>query len=142
MVVPELCPLNVTVYCATGIPYWLGIEDFAFEPVKQYELILANVDDFVNDLKSLSKIYGYHQLIKRVPITRKVDPNGENNITFGHANILKTWNQIDSDTVQKNATQTWGDKSWTVTQDKQIVLERVNTISLYNSGPDFTRTWK
>ena len=30
------------------------------------------------------------------------------------------WNKLDMTVIQKNATETWGDKSWTVTDVKQI----------------------
>ena len=95
-----------------------------FEPTKRYDLVPANAESFCKDLEKYSKQYGTFIRLKRVPTTRTVDDDDPNNIIItlgGHVNILQTYQSVTSEIAQKVATETWGDKSWTETDNKQII---------------------
>ena len=80
----------------------------------------SHAQRFTSTVEEQAKTYGYSLLTKRVPNDKQVDPVTGNVTFLGHKDILKTWNEITIDIIQKNATETWGDKSWTVTDVKEI----------------------
>ena len=92
-----------------------------FKPKQQFDLIPANSQSFSTDLTANAEFYSYYGYLKSTPTTRTVDPADNTIITFGdRKSILTSWNEIDSDVIQNNATQLWGDRSWSVTDNKEI----------------------
>ena len=93
-----------------------------FKPDAQYNLEPANSDILVDAIDRNSKHYAYNLIIARVPTQCVIAADDPMNITYDvRVNMLKDWNKTDFDTIQKNATMTWGNCSWTITADKQIV---------------------
>ena len=93
-----------------------------FKPKQQFDLIPEKAQIFTTDLTAYSEFYSYYGYLCSIATTRTVDPADNTIITFGdHKNILTSWNDIDSEIIQKNATELWGDESWTVTGNKAIV---------------------
>ena len=79
-------------------------------------------------MKQAAIEFGYYNVITRVTTTGTVNEpdNGEErdptNLTLGEFNnLLTAWNDITPESIQKNATITWGTKTWTVTSDKDMV---------------------
>ena len=92
-----------------------------FKSEKVFALDLESSEAFTEHMVSLSKKFGYHGLINRVPTDCDIDGTNANLITYrDHKNFIDTWQEITEDIVERNSTQIWGDKSWTITDDKQI----------------------
>ena len=105
-----------------GMLLYRSATDNWSSPLNEQDLINLRPEDaqkFVDTLSGEAKKFGYELLLKRVPLTKVTEADGT--ITFGeHTDILKTWNKVTPAIAQKNATETWGDKSWTETDNKEI----------------------
>lgn len=96
-----------------------AIADWKSPLEKQISLSPDDGMRFCEALLDNARTYGYERLLKKVPRTKTVAADGT--VTFGdHVNILETWNQLTIDIMQKNAEETFGSKSWTGTENKQI----------------------
>jgi hypothetical protein len=111
------------VYHAPGSKEHISLNKQAtldFKPKRRFDLVPSNAKAFTNDITACSEFFSYGGHLSSIPTDRTVEADGT--ITFDdRKNILTSWNEIDSETIQKYATEIWGDKSWTVTEDKQIV---------------------
>jgi len=93
-----------------------------FKATKLHDIKPANANEFCRQILANAKTFGYSGTISRVPTTRTVDDADPTIITFGgYQNIIETWNQFTRELIHKTANVTWGDKTWTVTGDKQII---------------------
>ena len=92
-----------------------------FKSEKVFALDLESSEAFTEHMVSLSKKFGYHGLINRVATECDMDGTKPNIITYrDHKNFSDTWQEITEEIVKRNSTQIWGDKTWTITDDKQI----------------------
>ena len=112
-----------------------------WKPQKLHGLNPEDSDDFVKEVTRTSKEFAYHGLLKRVPTTKTTAPDGT--VTFGdHKNILTTYEAISDTVIQSNATECWGNKSWSRTDDKQIVALTAARGEMTPNGRNFTDTGK
>ena len=88
---------------------------------KQLDILPSSTDGYCIELECLSKRFSYHSMLRWVLTTRTVDVDDNNIIMLdGNKDILETWDQINIDVIRKNVTQTWGNKSWTINDPKEI----------------------
>ena len=94
-----------------------------FKPTRKFRLRPDQGHEFVNDLESFAEQFAYLGHLRRVPTNATLnDPNDQTAITLsGHKNMLTTWNEISMDSLQRNSTLSWGNRTWTVTNDKSIL---------------------
>ena len=112
-----------------------------FQPTNQYELKTENAFKYSSELKQLAIEFGYHGTITKVATTGTVDEPAEGeeadpaSITLGDfKNLLTSWNDITPEAIQRNATVTWGDKTWTETRNKETVPFSAERGELTNAG--------
>ena len=99
-----------------------------FKPVKQFALKSENAFDYCTALKNASIQFGYYGILTRIAtdgtIAAPADGGVEDptDVTLSNfTNMLTSWDSVDSKSIQKNATMVWGNKTWTETDDKEIV---------------------
>ena len=96
-----------------GLVRWKPDQEFALKP--------ENSADFCNQIKAAGQQLCFLGMISRVPTECDIDPADANNITYRERkDMLETYGVVTDDHVQKLATMTWGDKSYTITADKEI----------------------
>ena len=116
---------SFTVNDAPGLKEFMFLDKLAITDFKldaQYNLEPANSDVLVDAADHNLKHYAHNLTITHVPTQCVIAADDPLNITYSvQVNMLKAWNKTNFDTIQKNATMTWGNCSWTITADKQIV---------------------
>ena len=94
-----------------------------FKPEKTFKLCPENAVDFAAAISKCGAQYGYKGMMARVPTTCTIDAADANNITYAdHMDMINTFGVVTMDTIQKNATQLWGPKDWTVTDAPKTLI--------------------
>ena len=93
-----------------------------FVPESQFSLEPGNAEPFMEMLRMHGNHFAYSLLLSQVPMECTFDVADPNAYPFSkYVSLLKDWNKVDSNVVQKNATMTWGDLAFHITTNKQIV---------------------
>ena len=106
-------------YHAVNTKEYMSLRNSAihnFKPDKTYKLCPESAVDFAAAISKNGAQYGYNGMMARVPTTCTIDAADPNNITYAdHMDMINTFGVVTMDTIQKNATQLWGAKDWTIT---------------------------
>ena len=136
-----------TQYHAPGSKEHIELNKLAtndFKPKKQFTLSTNTSPELCTALEENAEDFAYIGVIRKIPTTQTItqpeNAEGEEQeqavITYGHEkDLIQDWNSFDMDTIQKNATLTWGEKDpWTVTANRQIVPLLAERGELTNGG--------
>ena len=92
-----------------------------FTPDQTFKLESKNATDYLNQISDLGQKFCYLGMTSRVPTECDIDAADANVITFREKkDIINTVDEVTFAHVQKNATMLWGNKTWAVTDDKEI----------------------
>ena len=116
-----------------------------FKPAKEYDLNPNNSPQIAETLEEYGKTFGYNLLTKRFPTERVQTVDKDGNPTGfaygGHANMVKSWNLVTKEQVRSFASDTWGDKTYSVPASNVIVPLSAARGELTSSG-NFTAAGK
>ena len=91
-----------------------------FEP-DTFALKTINATDYFNALKETGQRFCFTGMISRMPTACDIDAADANNITFrDRKDMIDSYGQVQMEHVQCFATMIWGNKTWTITADKEI----------------------
>ena len=99
-----------------------------FKPEKQFALKSENIFEYTAALKDCSIEFGQYGILSWLetstiitPVDKGEDKDPTDVSLCNYKNQLTSWNKIETAAIQKNATMTWGDKTWTKTDKKEII---------------------
>ena len=114
-----------------------------FKPSESFALNPKNATDYLNALKDCGKQYCYLGMISRVPTDCDIDAGDANNITFrNRKDLINTFNEVTQAHIDKNATMLWGNKTWAITNDKEIATPSITRGELTAGGQALTPSGK
>ena len=114
-----------------------------FTPDRTFQLDQKNANDYLSQISDLGQNFCYLGMTSRVPTECDIDAADANVITFREKkDIINTFEEITSDHVQKNATMLWGNKTWAVTDDKEIIDPSIARTELTAGGNALTADGK
>jgi len=100
-----------------------------FKPQQEFKLEASDVDAFANTIETQGHHYTFIGLTARVLTECVINAADPKDITFsGCKDMVATWSVIMEETIQKNATMIFGNKTWIETPDNSKDLQLLSTV--------------